>query len=139
MRTVERFTTSARPDAVWRVLADLDKWHAWTPTILEIKPLTDTGLVVGARYRVTQPKLRPAVYEVIECVPDERFTWVQTFPGGAMVADHRLIALNAQTEVELSFRSSGLLAHFVSALFAKMIREYVATEARNLKRVCESF
>ncbi len=138
MRTVERFVTSARPDVVWRVLADVEHWNSWTPTILEVKPLTTKGLVAGAQYRVTQPKLRPTVYEVTECVPNERFTWVQKVAGGALIADHRLIATNAQTEVELSFSSNGLLASFVSALFWKIIREYVASEARSLKRICES-
>lgn len=54
------------------------------------------------------------------------------------MADHRLISADGHTEVELSFWSEGLLAGIVSALFANTIREYVATEARNLKQVCES-
>jgi carbon monoxide dehydrogenase subunit G len=138
MRTIERFTTSAPPDAVWRILADVEGWKGWTPTILEVKPLTDKGLIVGARYRVLQPKLRPAVYEITECVPSERFEWATKFPGGAMVADHRLMPADAGTEVELSFSSNGFLANFVAALFSKLIREYVATEAKSLKRKCES-
>ena len=113
-------------------MAHLDADH------LDVKPLTEKGLVVGVRYRVTQPKLRPAVYEVTECVPDERFAWAQKFPGGAMMADHRLISNKTQTEVELSFRSKGFLANFLSAVFSRIIRDYVATEARSLKRTCES-
>jgi carbon monoxide dehydrogenase subunit G len=138
MRTIERFTTSARPEAVWRILADVEDWNTWTPTILEIKPLSNKGLTVGAHYRVRQPKLGSAVYEVTDCVPNQKFTWVRKFPGGAMVADHHLMSKNAETEVELSFSSSGLFANFVAALFSRMIREYVATEARSLKRKCES-
>jgi carbon monoxide dehydrogenase subunit G len=138
MRTVERFITSARPETVWRVLADVENWHSWTPTVIEIKALSNKELTAGARYRVSQPKLRPAIYEVTECIPNERFTWAYRLPGGAMVADHRLVFANGETEVELSVSSNGLLADFVGALFSKTIREYVATEARCLKHKCES-
>lgn len=138
MRVVERFVTSASPDVVWRILAAVERWRDWTPTILEVKPLTDGGLQIGARYRVTQPKLWPAVYEVTECVPNKAFTWAQKFPGGEMIADHRIAPRNGQTEVELSFCSKGLLANIISMAFSKTIRDYVATEARSLSMQCES-
>jgi len=138
MRTVERFVTTAPPETIWKVLADVENWRNWTPTVLDVKPLTNTGLKVGARYRVTQPKLRPAIYEVTECVPNRGFTWVQRLPGGAMIADHRLVPRNGRTEVELSFTSNGLLANIVSMIFSKTVRDYVATEAKSLQRQCES-
>jgi hypothetical protein len=138
MRTVQRFVTSARPDAVWGILADVERWHTWTPTIVEIKPMGTEGLRTGARYHVTQPKLGRAVYEVTECTPNKAFTWVNKLWGGEMIADHRIAPVNAGTEVELSFRSNGFFANVVGMLFAKMIREYVATEARSLKQRCET-
>ena len=137
MRTVERFVTAAPAELVWRILADVEHWPNWTPTVLEVQPLSQAGLRVGARYRVTQPKLRPAVYEVTECTPNRAFTWVQRFPGGTMIADHRLAPRDGGTEVELSFTSSGLVANLVSMMFSKLISEYVATESRSLKRQCE--
>ncbi len=138
MRVVERFVTSAPADIVWQILADVEHWPDWTPTVLEIKPLGGTGLKVGARYRVVQPKLRPATYEVTECVPNQRFLWVQKLPGGAVVADHRITLRNGATEVELSFASKGLLGNVVAGMFSKMIRDYVATEARSLKNRCNA-
>ena len=138
MRIVERFVTSAPPADVWRILADVEHWPDWTPTVVEIKPLGGTGLTVGARFRVIQPKLRPAIYEVTECVPNQRFTWVQKLPGGALVADHGLVSRDGATEVELSFISKGLLANVAGAMFSKMIRAYVATEARSLKDRCDA-
>lgn len=137
MRTVEKFITAASPDTVWQIVADVERWHDWTPTILEVEPLTHGGLRSGARYRVTQPRLRPAVYEVTQCIPNVAFTWVHRFPGGEVVADHRMTVRNPGTEVELSFCSKGFLAHAVSAMFSKMIRENVAIEARSLRQRCE--
>ena len=137
MRAVETFVTSANPQVVWSVLADVEHWHDWTPTVTEIKALNGTGLTVGAMYRVVQPKLRPATYEVTEYVPNRRFTWVQKFAGGAMIADHRVAPGDGATKVELSFACKGLLANIVGNLFSRMIREYVATESRSLKERCD--
>jgi len=75
--------------------------------------------------------------KVTECVPNRRFTWVQKFAGGAMVANHRIEPGDGATRVELSFVSQGLLANIVGNLFSRMIREYVATEARSLKERCD--
>ena len=52
MRVVQRFITSARPDIVWQVLADVEHWREWTPTVVEIKSLSNNGMRVGTRYRV---------------------------------------------------------------------------------------
>jgi uncharacterized protein YndB with AHSA1/START domain len=138
MQTTEQFVTAARPDTVWQVLADVEHWSHWTPTIQQIEPLDAGGLRTGARYRVVQPGLQPAVYEVTACTPDQVFTWVYRLPGGEMIADHRIATRNGQTEVELSFRSKGIMADVVSMLLSRKIRQLVATEASSLKRKCES-
>jgi hypothetical protein len=137
MRVVEKCLTSADPKIVWRVLADVEHWRDWTPTIIEIKPVNDKTLTAGARYRVVQPKLRPAIYEVTECVPNQRFMWAQNILGGNMVADHRLRPYKGGTEIELSFSTDGLFANLVGRIFSKLIAQYVATEARSLKIKCD--
>jgi hypothetical protein len=138
MRAVETFITSASPEVVWSVVADVEHWCDWTPTVTEVKAaLNGTRLKVGAKYRVVQPKLRPAIYEVTEYSPNRRLTWVQKVAGGAMIADHRIEPGEGATKVELSFASEGLLANIVGNLFSGIIREYVATEARSLKKRCD--
>jgi Polyketide cyclase / dehydrase and lipid transport len=138
MRTVEMFVTSAPVETVWGILADVKNWNAWTPTILEITLLSGGGLRVGARYLVNQPGLKPAIYEVIRCVQNEAFAWVQKLPGGQLIADHRIASRDGATEVELSFASEGLSAHLACALFSKKLRQFVAMEARCLRQKCEA-
>ena len=138
METVERFVTSARAEMVWRILADVEHWKDWTPTVLEITPLTDEGLRVGARYRVVQPGLQPGVYEVTDCTPNAAFTWVQKLLGGELVADHRIENRDGATQVELSFSSKGFLTNIATALLFKKIVDLVATEARSLKKRCDA-
>ena len=137
MRIEERFITAAPPEIIWPVLADVEHWNEWTPTVLTIKRLGNIPFGVGARYRVVQPRLRPAIYEVTECVPGRTFTWVQRFPGGSMTADHRIVQLDGITEVGLSFSSTGLLGNIVGAVFSKVIRNYVRIEAQSLRDRCD--
>lgn len=138
VRVVERFVTPARPEVVWKVLSDLEHWCDWTPTVTAIAPLANGELSVGARYRVTQPKMRPAIYEVTECIPNTAFKWVRRVVGGCMVADHRIFAFEGETNVELSFASTGLLANVIALLFSSIIEDYVATEAKSLKARCST-
>lgn len=139
MQTIQRVIVQASPAAIWRVLADVERWPRWTPTILQVDPLTPGDLRVGARYRVVQPKLRPSIYEVTECSPHQAFTWVRKAPGATLVADHRLTAADASgTEVELSFATEGLFGGILGRMYGKLIADYVATEARSLKAHCEA-
>jgi carbon monoxide dehydrogenase subunit G len=138
MQTIERVIIKANPAAIWQVLADVERWPTWTPTVLSVEPITGDGFRVGAKYRVTQPKLRPGVYEVTERVPHEAFTWVQKAPGASMIAEHRLTAFDGSgTEVELSFSTQGLFGAVLGSMYAKTIADYVKTEARSLKTHCE--
>jgi Polyketide cyclase / dehydrase and lipid transport len=138
MQTIERVVINASPAAIWQVLADVERWPTWTPTVLNVEPLTRDGFRIGAKYRVTQPKLRPGVYEVTERIPHQAFTWVQKAPGATMIADHRLTASDGSgTEVELSFSTEGLLGAILGSMNAKTIADYVKTEAKSLKQHCE--
>jgi carbon monoxide dehydrogenase subunit G len=143
MQTIARAIIQASPAAIWQVLADVERWPTWTPTVLSVEPLapngSNDGLRIGARYRVTQPKLRPAIYEVTERVPQQAFTWVQKGPGATMIAEHRLTASDhAGTEVEISFATQGLLGALAGRMYSKLIADYVRTEARSLKQHCEA-
>lgn len=139
MQTIHRVIVQASPAAIWQVLTDVERWPTWTPTTLQVEPLTPGGIQVGARYRVAQPNLRPAIYEVTELKPHQAFTWIQRAPGAKLVADHRLTAADASgTEVELSFATEGLLGGVIGRLYGKVIAGYVATEARSLKMHCEA-
>jgi hypothetical protein len=138
MQTVERVIIKANPADIWQVLADVERWPTWTPTVLSVEPVTREGFRVGAKYRVTQPKLRPGVYEVTERIPHEAFTWVQKSAGVTMIAEHRLTAFDGSgTEVELAFATKGLLGALAGSIYSKLIAEYVKTEAKSLKQHCE--
>ncbi|MGI5522619.1 SRPBCC family protein [Micromonospora sp. CA-259024] len=95
-------------------------------------------LTVGATARLTQPKLRPALWRVTELTEGRDFTWVSEAPGVRTRAEHRLLSLPAgRTRVELAIVQSGPLAGPVGWLYRDLLRRYLRLEADGLRRRCE--
>lgn len=134
------FETRARieapPGRVWRVLADLERWPSWTASIASVEPL-DRSAGEGARYRVRQPKLAPAVWVVTLWEPGSGFVWESRGLGLRVVGEHWLRPEAGGTELLLRIAFSGLLAGPVALLFGSLTRRYMEQEAQGLKRRAE--
>ncbi len=130
---------AAAPEDVWAVLVDVERWPEWTRSMSEVKLLDATGLAVGGRARVKQPRLPATVWKVTSLQPLRSFTWEAATPGATTIAGHRLTSPDAShTTVTLSIRRSGPLAPLVDLLFGRITRSYVEMEAEGLKRRCET-
>lgn len=136
------FTTSiviAAPlEQVWPVLADVERWATWTPTITRVTSLDGGAAREGARYRVEQPRLAPAVYTITSWRAPHAFTWVMRSPGIEGVADHTLTAVPGGCRLELRVEFRGLLAGLVAAMAGALTQQYIETEARSLKAKTEA-
>ncbi|MER7078098.1 Polyketide cyclase / dehydrase and lipid transport [Saccharopolyspora kobensis] len=137
MRHESTASISAPQDEVWAVLADVPGWPRWTPTVSSVAAL-DGELRVGRRFRVKQPGVAAAVWEVVEVEPGSSFCWATRFAGGRMVASHWIRAAGEGSEVRLRIDFTGGLARLLTPLVAGRIRRFVDEEAAALKRICES-
>jgi ribosome-associated toxin RatA of RatAB toxin-antitoxin module len=137
-----KFSTSiiinASQVAIWKVLSDVPHWHEWTPTVTKVEVLNTPELKLGNRYKVIQPKLQPVVWTVTE-LNSANFTWESKSRGMHMVAEHVVTSINAnQSEVTLTFAFNGWLGNIIGKIYGKMTGEYIATEARSLKKQVEN-
>jgi hypothetical protein len=124
---------------VWGLLSAVDAWPALLPTVTSVEALDGTALQTGRRYRVGQPKLRPAVWTVTALEPGRRFTWVARSPGMTMVADHLVEPIGTDAaRLHLSFAFEGWLGTVLGRLFGRLTREYLAVEAASLKQKAEA-
>ena len=133
-------TTSAPPERVWQLLADLDGWPRWLPTVDRLEPVTpgaEPGL--GAAYLVKQPRLPLARWTVTDWNPGRAFTWRSTAPGVVTTATHEIIALpEGGSEVVLAITWTGPLAPMARRAMGALSQRYVEREAAALSAEVDS-
>jgi len=130
---------AASPDRVWAPLADVRHWPDWLPTMRSVEPLGPEALTLGARYRITQPRLRPAIWTVVGLEPFRAFSWETLSPGVRVLADHSLSPQpDGSTRATLQIRFSGPLAFVARWLGGSLTREYLHREATLLKQKVEA-
>lgn len=134
---------AAPPEQVWPVLSRVTEWPRWTPTVRAVTPLDEPAADAGGdddeaghgqRYRVEQPRLRPAVYTITSLTPQAAFTWEARQPGLRIVAEHRVMGHGISgTRVTLSIAFKGVAAPFVWPFVRRIACDYLTLEARSLK------
>ena len=136
--TTERQVEIAAPsERVWTVIADVERWHEWTPSITSIR-LLDGPMVVGARAVVRQPKLPRLVWRVTALEPGRFFDWEVRSPGAHTVGSHRVEPRGTGSLATLSLTQAGLIGWLVGTMMLDLTREYVSMEAAGLKKRAES-
>jgi uncharacterized membrane protein len=134
---VQKIVVHAPVERAWGVLADLERWPEWTASMRSVRALGGTPPGAGARYRVEQPKLQPAVFTITEWRPPQTFTWHMGSPGLSAVAVHTLTPVPEGCELELRLEYGGLLGGLVAWLAGGLTRDYMRLEAEGLKRRSE--
>lgn len=124
---------AATPADVWAVMREVDRWPEWTTSIERVERLDRGPLGVGSRVRVKQPKLAPALFEIISWTPDQGFDWVAKTPGVTALAQHLIEPGDGGARVTLSVEFSGMLARLVGWWFGRLTRRYIQMEADGLK------
>jgi hypothetical protein len=137
-RFIAALDIDAPPEKVFSVLCAVERWPEWTPTMIRVQRLERGGLGIGARARVLQPKLRPAIWQVTELEENRSFTWVAHTVGLRMKAGHWIEATGAGSRISLTFEFSGFLSGIAGRLYRGLIEHYLGIEALGLKRRSEA-
>lgn len=135
---VNRFAVAAPPERVWTVMEEIERWPGWTPTVTRVEPLQSGPAQVGAKYKLKQPGMPAAVWEVTAWEPGRGFVWVSRSLGMTSTAEHAVVAASGGSEVTLRVVFRGPLSGVVACLFGKMTERFVAQEAEGLKKRAES-
>ncbi len=129
---------NASPEAVWRILADVETWPRWTESILTARRLDAGELSVGSRTEVRQPRLPTTVWTVTELIPGRRFTWQASSPGVTTTGSHELIDRTGSVTLGLGISQTGPLGWLFGRATARLARRYLELEAHGLKQRAES-
>ena len=121
------------PERVYAVMADVERWPEWTPTVTKIGPLTPAPFAVGSRIRVVQPGFPPAVWRVSEIVEGRSFTWISGAPGIRVTAKHAADPRPGGSRATLTIRYEGLFGSLFGRLTRDVNQRYIGLEAQGLK------
>jgi len=129
----------ADPSDVWAVLADVQRWPDWCPTMTSVRRLDDGPFGVGSAAEIRQPKLPKASWRVTEFEPGRRFEWATAALGITTRGDHRIDGLpDGRSRITLTIKVTGALAPLLTVVVWPMTRRYITLEAGSLKRRCEA-
>ena len=128
---------NALPGDIFKVLMDFGQWEQWTASITEMSILDNGRPGTGARIRILQPKLPPAIWTVTEILPDKSFTWEKRSFGLVMRSEHLVFTGNNGTSVTIRMTYQGPLAGLFYRLTHSLTDRYMTMEIEGLKRECE--
>lgn len=131
--TFEREIDIAAPAArVWQVMADVERWHEWTPSVTKIT-LYGRPVALGTRALIRQPRFPPAWWKVTEIVPGCEFTWVSWAPGLRVIGRHGVETTDWGSCATLRLSYEGLFGPWFARLTQRIVEEYLDFEANGLK------
>jgi hypothetical protein len=128
----------APADRVYQVMADIERWHEWTPSVSSIKRLDRGPFAVGSRALIRQPKFPPALWTVTAIDGKRSFTWMNRAPGITVTARHSIATVGRISRATLSLRYEGLLGRLLARLTRGITNRYLAMEANGLKKRSEN-
>lgn len=129
---------NATTEHVWDIYTAVAIWPDWLPTVDNVDVLDGMPLKAGRRFRVTQPKLRPAVWTVEKLEPGHRFRWHSRSTGIELIADHVIDKLDSDTsQIRLSFEFKGFLGTLPGLIYGSLTHDYIHQEAQAVKSRAE--
>jgi hypothetical protein len=128
---------NALPGDIFKVLMDFGQWNQWTASITGMSILNNDRPGTGARIKVLQPKLPPAIWTITESLPDRSLTWEKRSFGLFMLSEHLLVTGNNGTSVIIRMTYKGPLAGLFYMLTRSLTDRYMTMEIDGLKRECE--
>jgi hypothetical protein len=137
-------TARCRPEHVWQVFANIDRWPQWNPVIGKSHWLTGEQWQLGSRFfmEITQPRRISFKPEIVEIDPPRRIVWTGSAPGFKGTHGHEFVAQpDGTTLIKTWEEFSGLATiFFTKGMKKKLINMYavwlnsLAAESEKLEK-----
>lgn len=131
--------STASPQRLWEVISDLPHWADMLSTVDSSNH--ESGPVppqIGSRFRLQQPGLPPAVYEVTRWEPGVGFTWDARGRGLIGTATHDVApGIEGGSHLSLTYTWAGPLALVARILGSRKGRQFLEIEVAEFARMAE--
>jgi carbon monoxide dehydrogenase subunit G len=129
---------AASSETIWKVLADVERWPSWTPSVRSVKLLTDGEFAPGTQARVHPAGSPESTWTVTLMKSGQSFRWATRARGAATIGDHIISPSETGATVTLAIEVAGLAGKLFKPLIGPGIRKNLRAEAEGLKRESES-
>ncbi len=136
MQVERRVTTSASPETIFAIYADVRNWSTWDPDTKESS--IDGPFQTGTKGRITPSKGMTVPMNLTSVVPSKSFTVESRIPLFRMVFEHELNPLAGGTEVIHRVTFSGALSFILGRIVGNPLRTGLPITLASLKRLAES-
>ena len=140
MSEAARVSVAAPPARVWRVLAGIDQWPSWSPSVLAV---TREDVEDQTVYRIEQPPLPHARWTVTQWQPGRGFTWQTRGASSVLTGSYVVEAEEAggsapRSVVSNDLQWSGPMAWMARATYGPVSLRYAEMHLDALRDRCEA-
>jgi carbon monoxide dehydrogenase subunit G len=136
MKLERRIHIDAPPARVWQVMADVERWPEWTPSVIAVRRNDDGPLRIGSSAEVDLRGTPKATWTVTQ-LDEGRSFWWESDATPSVAGGHIIEPDGDGANVTLAIHPRGIIGALLSPLIVRMSRANVETEAAGLKRRCE--
>ncbi len=129
---------AASPEALWGVVADVERWPELTASMRSVKLLTPGPLGPGSEARIRQPRLPAQTWRVDQFEPGKRFSWTSSTMGTKVEAAHLVSGDGSGSRLTLTLDFRGPFVAVSAPFFRGMSKRYMEMEALGVKRAAEA-
>lgn len=138
MRFEHTIDINASSAEAWAILADLQRWPEWTPTVKSFEWVEGDMLALGALARLGLDGAPKATWTVTNVDEGRSFTWEADTRGVHTVASHYIEPRDGGSRVTLTLDQTGFMATLFRPMISRVSRRNLQREAQGLKRASEA-
>jgi hypothetical protein len=125
-------TSSAAPEQLWAVVADVDRWPDLIEVYDDVRRTRSGPLELGEEVQVKQQGLAAGTWTVTSYDEGRAFVWEQRQRGVVIVGGHTVQPDPVGSRLVLTLEMSGPWARAASLVLGRRARRYVDLECERL-------
>jgi len=128
-------TTTASPEAIWRIWTDVSSWKNWDSGLKEAQ--IEGSFVAGAKGRITTLEGRKVKFKVVEFEEGSSYTYRTALPLGGLYVKRYLEVRDGKTCFTHRVWFQGLTAGIFARQLGGDFREMLPEVLENIKKIAE--
>ncbi|MGW2727429.1 SRPBCC family protein [Streptomyces sp. NPDC001494] len=138
MQWMIRVDVEASPEALWRVIAEVERWPEFIVTMRRVERLDGKEPGPGSLVRIAQPRMPVLTWRITEWTPGRSFSWQSASGGVTTTGTHVVAPRGHGSTLTLGIDQTGFAAPLVGLLTGRQTRRYVEVEATSLRSRAEA-